>query len=213
MREEGLVAREGRTGRVVGCAVLIWTLLAWLPVGAVDTDATATATFSVSLSETVRVTVGSAYVTHSTTTWDLFDPYFPAGGADPFGRFEIRVYAITGYELSLTKETAVSLVSGGTTTASVDIVDTLLEIRTDALEGDDDDSGQTDNPVLDWTETEDWIPFPDGTSLLFHGGNTEGGALVHHRAAESLRINLEALRNNASGNVFTFTITVMVTET
>jgi hypothetical protein len=88
-----------------------------------------------------------------------------------------------------------------------------MEIRTDALEGDDDDSGQTDNPVLDWTETANWIPFPDGVSLLFHGGNTEGGALVHHRAAESLRINLEALRNNASGNVFTFTITVMVTET
>jgi hypothetical protein len=213
VREQGLVAREGRTGRVVGCAVLIWTFLAGFVAGAVDTDATATASFSVVFSETVRVTVGSAYVAHSTTTWDLFDLYFPAGGADPFGRFEIRVYAITGYELSLTKETAVSLVSGGTTTASVDIVDTLLEIRTDALEGDDDDGGQTDSPILDWAETEDWTPFPDGTSLLFHGGNTEGGALVHHRAAESLRINLEALRNNASGNVFTFTITVMVTET
>ena len=118
-----------------------------LRVGAEDTDAVSTVAFTVTLSETVRVTVGSAYVTHATTNEDLFDPYFPAGGADPFGRFEIRVYAITGYELSLKKQTVVSLVPGGTTTAAVDVVDKLLEIRTESLVGDDNDGGQVDNPV------------------------------------------------------------------
>ena len=184
-----------------------------LRVGAEDTDAVSTVAFTVTLSETVRVTVGSAYVTHATTNEDLFDPYFPAGGADPFGRFEIRVYAITGYELSLKKQTVVSLVPGGTTTAAVDVVDKLLEIRTESLVGDDNDGGQVDNPVLDWSETSNWTAFPDGTTLLFHGGNTEGGSAVQHSALEFLRINLAALQDNASGNAFTFTLTVTVTET
>lgn len=184
-----------------------------LRAGAEDTDAASTVAFTVTLSETVRVTVGSAYVTHATANEDLFDPYFPAGGADPFGHFEVRVCAITGYELSLTKQTLVTLVPGGTTTASIDIVDNLLEIRTESLVGDDNDSGQVDNPVLDWTETSSWTAFPDGTTLLFHGGNTEGGSVVQHSALEFLRINLDALQDNASGNAFTFTLTVTVTET
>jgi len=188
-------------------------LICFLHVSAQDTDAVSTVAFNVTLSETVRVTVGSTYVTHATTDEDLFDPYFPAGGADPFGRFEIHVYAITGYDLSLTKHTAVSLVPGGTTTASADVVDSLLEIRTESLVGDDNDDGQLDNPVLDWTETSTWTAFPDGTTLLFHGGNTEGGLLTRHDAVEALRINLSALKNNASGNAYTFTLTVTVTET
>jgi hypothetical protein len=177
-----------------------------------DGDAVTTGSTEITFDETVRVALQADYVTHRTTIWDLFHPYFPATGSDPFSTFQVDIYAITDYEVMLTKLTSVSLVPGGTTTASVDVVDDLLEIRTVSLVGDDDDLGQVDNPTLDWVETLDWTPFPDGDRLFFSGGNTEGGSATSHTAFEALRVNLEALRNNASGNAFTFTLTVTVTE-
>lgn len=177
-----------------------------------DMDVALVNPLSITLVETVHVVLGSALVTHATTIWDLFAPYFPADGADPFALFQVDIYAISDYEVTLNKETTVHLVPGGTTTASTDVVDRLMEIRTVSLAGDDDDSGHGDNPQLDWTATQDWTPFPDGETVFFHGGNTEGGAVTSHTAQEALRINLQALQNNASGNSYTFTITVTVTE-
>jgi hypothetical protein len=107
------------------------------------------------------------------------------------GLFNINIYAITEYEVSIRKVTELKQQApGGTTTAFEIIRDELMEIRTLSLEGDD----PGDNPIpAPGAEYNVWTDIPDADwRLLFSGGNTEGGAINYHRAQEALRFDLAA---------------------
>lgn len=193
--------------RPVGMGLLILAALLLWGYGQ-DSDQEGPIGYSVTLNNTVRIDITPhTFVTHATQRADLLQQYYD------IGIFDINVYAITDYEVSISKVTKLKQQApGGTTTAFEMIRDELMEIRTLSLEGDDG----SDNPYpAPGAYFDTWTKIPDtvtGFKPLFYGGNTEGGAVNYHRAREALRFDLAAFRDNASGNVYTFTITLLLTE-
>jgi len=202
--------------KIVGWAILIanlaiiLALALLLGVKAQDTDTDSTDPFAVLLANTVLLDVVPHDLgTRTATRADLMYQYFEPD-EDGFATFNINIYTITNYEVYIIKATTVSLAPGGTTTEV--LLDELLEIKTLSLGGADD--GPADNPTLQYSQSANWTDLPDSINiLLFSGGNTEGGAINYHSATEGLRLDLAALGNNASGNVYSFTIIVTVVET
>ena len=158
--------------------------------------------------EVVRVDLESSPSNQSITTADLQNRYFVIG--DPAA--EIEVFAITGYQVTISKITSGPAVPG------LDLA-ALLEVGELGFTNDDDDS--QDNPssnlINDCSEISDQgllcddIPEDPGSLNLFSGGNTTGNA-PGVRASMGLRLDLDALGDNAAGNAYTFTITFTVTE-
>ena len=171
-----------------------------------DSDYVGTPGFTVTLTNSVDIEiVSSALLTIATTRAHLFHQYLE------IGTFGIDVYAITDYEIKGSKITQIEQVLGGTTTALEEIKDHLMEIKTIELTG--DDPGDNPTPKGPWFNATVWEDLPDTATIpLFEGGNSEGGAINKHTGIEALRLDLAALQNNASGNVYTFTIVVTVTE-
>lgn len=193
-----------------GSLAIVVALALLFGVKAQDTDTDSTDPFTVLLEGTVLLDViPSDLGTRTATRADLMYQYFEPD-EDGFATFNINVYTITNYEVYVIKTTTVSLAPGGTTTEV--LLNELLEIKTLSLGGADD--GPADNPTLQYSQSANWTDLPDSINiLLFSGGNTEGGAVNYHIATEGLRLDLAALGNNASGNVYSFTITVTVLET
>lgn len=173
-----------------------------------DTDDVSTPTFTVRLANSVDIEIVSAALrTITTRRIDLLQQYLE------IGTISIDVYAVTDYEVFGSKVTQVETAPGGTTSPLEEIRDELMEIRTVALAGADD--GPKDNPRFTgpYFDATVWQDLPDiGFTTLFTGGNTQGGASNRHSAVEELRLDLAALRDNASGNIYTFTIIATVVE-
>jgi len=175
--------------------------------GAMADTVTVTSSFSVDIGEVVHIqlvpaSIGSI-VTHR---HDLLQQYLFIGTID------IRVYTITDYEVWFSKTTVVTQQApGGTTTAMEIIRDELMELRLLGV-GPVPDDGIND-PTLEYSQAVDWADIPDtAPRLLFTGGNTEGGALNYQYARAAFRFDLAALRNNASGNIYDFTIRLTITD-
>lgn len=193
--------------RPLGMGLLVLVILLF-GGHAQDSDQESPISYSVTLNNTVRIDVAPhTFVTHATRRADLLHRYYD------IGIFEINVYAITDYEVSISKVTELKQQAfGGTTTALEVIRDELMEIRTLSLEGDD---GPDDPYPAPGAEFDTWAKIPDtvsGFRPLFYGGNTEGGVVNYHTAREALRFDLAAFRDNASGNIYTFTLTLLITE-
>ena len=193
--------------RLFGMGLLILVILLFCAY-AQDSDQEGPVSYSVTLNNTVRIDIAPhTFITRATRRTDLLHQYYD------IGVFEINVYAITDYEVSISKVTELKQQAlGGTTTALEVIRDKLMEIRTLSLEGDD---GPDDPYPAPGAEFDAWTKIPDTVSgflPLFYGGNTEGGAVNYHTAWEALRFDLAAFRDNASGNIYTFTLTLLITE-
>ncbi len=176
-----------------------------LALGASADTVTTTSSFTVALDEVVHIELVPASLGSITThRHDLLQQYLD------IGTVEVRVYTVTDYRVWFSKTTVQTLVSGGTTTAFETIRDELMELKVEEIGGADDGIA---NPTLDCSEAVDWADIPDTHDrLLFSGGNTEGGALNYQYARIAFRFDLAALRNNASGNVYEFTIRFTITD-
>ncbi len=188
---------------VLGAGLLLILALAG---SAVADEVTLTGSFAVAIGEVVHIQLAPASIGSITTQRrDLLQQYLF------IGTIEIRVWAITDYEVWFSKTTAVTQQApGGTTTAFELIRDELMELKLEGLGGADDGPA---NPRLEYSQALDWADIPDtAPKLLFTGGNTEGGALNYHYAQVAFRFDLAALRNNASGNIYDFTIRLTITD-
>jgi hypothetical protein len=193
-----------RVGALAGIMAL---LLFW---SAIADEVTTTSSFAVDIGEVVHIELVPASIGSITThRRDLLQQYLEIGTID------IRVYTISNYNVWFSKTTVVTeQAPGGTTTAFETIRDELMELRLEEFGGADDyDRGVDDNPSLTYSEAVTWADIPDTTvRLLFTGGNTEGGALNYQYARAAFRFDLAALRNNASGNIYDFTIRLTITD-
>lgn len=193
-----------RVGALVGTTVM---LLLWC---AVADEVATTDSFAIDIGVVVHIELAPASIgSIATHRADLLQQYLYIGTID------IRVYTVTNYEVWFSKMTLVTQQApGGTTTAFETIHDELMELRVEELGGTDDhDRGVDDNPSLQYSRAEDWEDIPDTTvKLLFSGGNTEGGTLNYQYARANFRFDLAALRNNASGNTYDFTIRLTITD-
>lgn len=170
-------------------------------------EVTTTSSFGVDIGKAVHIELVPASIGSITThRHDLLQQHLFIGTID------IRVYAITNYEVWFSKTTVVARQApGGTTTAFETIRDELMELRILGV-GPLPDDGIHD-PTLEYSQALDWADIPDtAPRLLFSGGNTEGGALNYQYAEVAFRFDLAALRNNASGNVYDFTIRLTITD-
>lgn len=176
-----------------------------LSLGASADTTTTTSPFSVSLNEVVHIQLAPASLGSITIhRHDLLQQYLYVGSV------EVRVYTVTDYQVWFSKTTTQTLVPGGTTTAFEIIRDELMELKVEEIGGADDGIA---NPTLEYSAAVDWADIPDTHDrLLFSGGNTEGGALNYQYARVAFRFDLAALRNNASGNVYEFTIRFTITD-
>lgn len=176
--------------------------------------------FTVNMVEIVRLEIpGASLVERNTSRVDLLSQFMP------IGTFDITVYAVTDYEVTANKTTTQTIVPTGTTglpsnnpggqdSVNPDRpvrVDDLLEINLPFVQGDE---GDADDPVAGAAFIgAGFVDLPDtGVITLWTGGNTEGGLSTAHIGAASLRVDLAALENNASGNVYTFQINLRVVE-
>jgi len=177
----------------------------FLAIGVVADTTTTTSSFSLNINEVVHIQLVPTDIGSITThRHDLLQQYLYIGTID------VRVYTISNYDIWFSKMTAQTLVAGGTTTALETIRDQLMELKVVELGGADDG---TANPTLQYSEAVNWSDIPDTTvKLLFSGGNTEGGALNYQYARVAFRFDLAALCNNASGNIYDFTIRLTITD-
>ncbi len=188
--------------------------------GAETCDGDEAASFTVNMVEIVRLEIpGASLVERNTSRVDLLSQFMP------IGTFDITVYSVTDYQVTANKTTTQTIVPTGTTglpsnnpggqdsvnpDRPVD-VDALLEINLPFVQGDE---GDADDPIPGAAFIGvGFVDLPDtGTVTLWTGGNSEGGTSTAHIGAASLRVDLAALENNASGNVYTFQINLRVVE-
>ena len=191
-----------RVGAIIGAVLLF-------PLGAsmVADEVTTPGPFSVSINEVVHIelvpaSIGSI-ITHRA---DLLQQYLYISTID------VRAYTITNYQVWFSKTTAVTQQApGGTTTAFETIRNELMELRILDVGPLGDDG--IDDPTLQFSEAVDWEDIHDTSDKrLFRGGNTEGGVLNYQYASVAFRFDLAALRNNASGNIYDFTIRLTITD-
>lgn len=156
--------------------------------------------------EVVRVDLLSSPSNQSITTADLQNRYFVIG--DP--AVEIEVFAITDYQVTVSKETTGPGVPGLDSAALLEVGELGFVNNDDGLDNPSSDLINDCSEISDQTATCDDIP--EGSSMnLFSGGNTTGGE-PGVRASMGLRLDLDALGDNAAGNAYAFTITFTVTE-
>jgi len=188
--------------------------------GAEACDGDEAASFTVNMVEIVRLEIpGASLVERNTSRVDLLSQFMP------IGTFDITVYSVTDYQVTANKTTTQTIVPTGTTglpnnnpggkdSVNPDRpvnVDALLEINLPFVQGDE---GDADDPVPGASFIgAGFVDLPDtGSVTLWTGGNSEGGISTAHIGAASLRVDLAALENNASGNVYTFQINLRVVE-
>jgi len=183
----------------------------------VNNTATATVTLEIGPdNEAVRVDVTASPSDKTITTNDLGNRYFVIDGTTPGEVLQIVVYAMTDYQVTIEKTTTGPSAPGLGPGA-------LLEVgQLTFVDNDDENPASSDllNDCLDITDQTaacDDIPESPSTMNLFSGGNTEGpvplGTTPGVTARMGLRLDLDALGDNAAGNAYTFTITFTVTET
>jgi len=202
--------QPGVVGQAPGCANAVST------PGSESCDSSLAA-FTLTLNEIVRLDIpGASFVTHNTSRTDLLSQFVP------IGTFDLTVFSVTDYEVTANKSSAFTLAPGGTTGDTglgqdqifpndpVDL-NALLEINLQDPVGDEGDS---DDPVAAAAFAgQGFVDLPDfGVITLWTGGNTEGGTSTSHVASAAIRFDLAALKNNASGNVYTFTLNLRVLE-
>jgi hypothetical protein len=192
--------------RWLGVAVLVLggSLAAY--AGSSDTDSVSTSAFDVTLSETVRIEVGTQPLALTLLEAHLETRYFS------LGTFTAKVWAITKYQVSGDVDFAL----GEATTALLNSGEVAIRVQivqaTDFGATGDDDTGE--NPVSDVTAESPYtaLPVTLGQSL-WNGGNTEGGSLTYHEATVNLWLDLDQLGDQAAGNILTVTVNLLVTET
>jgi len=190
--------------RWLGVAVLV--VGSSLAAYAADTDTGSTDPFNVTLTETVRIAVGTQPVGSALDDKvELATRYFPLGS------FKASVWAITNYQVSggvgLAGTASGALLSLGAAAIRVQIVQ-----ATDF--GATGDDGVPDNPVSNVTAVSPYTALPlTPAQALWNGGNTEGGSLTYHEATVNLWLDLDQLGNQAENNVLTVTVNLLVTET
>jgi len=190
--------------RWLGVAVLV--LGGSLAAYAHDTDEVSASAFDVTLSETVRVAVGTQPLPTPKlfTEGDLEARYFS------LETFTAKVWAITNYQVSggvgLAGTASGALLALGAAAIRVQIVGPA------DFAGADD--GDTDNPKSDVAAGSPYTALPlTPAQALWNGGNTEGGSLTAHEATVHLWLDLDQLGDQAAGNVLTVTVNLLVTET
>jgi hypothetical protein len=192
--------------RWLGVAVLVLggSLAAY--AGSSDTDSVSTSAFDVTLSETVRIEVGTQPLALTLLEAHLETRYFS------LGTFTAKVWAITKYQVSGDVDFAL----GEATTALLNSGEVAIRVQIVQATGfgatGDDDTGE--NPVSDVTAESPYtaLPVTLGQSL-WNGGNTEGGSLTYHEATVNLWLDLDQLGDQAAGNILTVTVNLLVTET
>ncbi len=196
----------GRKVEKLALGAVLPLMILVLAGSTVADEVTITGSFAVAIGEVVHIQLAPVSIGSITTQRrDLLQQYLF------IGTIEVRVYAITNYEVWFSKTTLVTRQApGGTTTPFELIRDELMELKLEGLGGADDGPA---NPSLEYSQALDWVDIPDtAPRLLFTGGNTEGGTLNYHYARAAFRFDLAALQNNASGNSYEFTIRLTITD-
>jgi len=193
---------------ILGLALVV-SLVLLGGVKAQDTDSDNTS-FNVTLSNTVDIDIIAPFPAAKTVTRaDLANRYFTL---DPVV-FEVRT--ITNYNVTAQNARSSTLqaqVTGELTDALIEIQ--ILQQSTtpptpSGFSPYPDDGA--DDPVSSVTL---WTDVPVSTTVqIMTGGNTMGGTDETLTTVAALRLDLDALGNNIINNVYTFTITLTVTET
>jgi hypothetical protein len=194
--------------------LVVLGLLLHSPVGLTqDSDSETTDPFTVTIQNTVRIDITTHPGDKTVTRADLLNRYFPLDD------IVYEVYAVTDYQVTVCKTTT-------QTAGPLTVIDTdrILETRVqDGAAGfspypdDGADDPVSDIPNFSSGSVEDTAPdIPEGCTSpknLFHGGNTEGGSDNKVTVTQNLQLDLDALLDNAAGNVYQFTITLTINET
>jgi hypothetical protein len=188
--------------RWVGVAVLV--VGSSLAAYAQDTDSVSTNAFDVTLSETVRIEVGTQPTASTLLEVDLETRYFS------LGTFTAKVWAITKYQVSgdvdLAGTAYPALLGSGEAAIRVQIVQ-----ATDFGATGDDDTGE--NPLSDVIAGSPYTALPATLGQdLWHGGNTEGGLLTYQEATVHLWLDLDQLGDQTMGYKLNVTVKLLVTE-
>jgi hypothetical protein len=172
--------------------ILLWGLL--LPLGAAaQTSDSESATFDATLDAVVRIDLFATPGNVTITDADLVDRYFTLGD------LVFDIYAISNYRVTATK-----------TTTGTPPIDTATILEAQILEP----GGFA--PFEDGEDSliESFTDLPEGPATIdwMTGGNTQPGTDNKVRVTADLRLDLAALGDNISGNIYTFQITLTVTE-
>jgi len=194
--------------------VLLAALLLYSPGGLTqDSDTETTNPFNVTIQNTVRIDITTHPGDKTITRADLLNRWFTLDD------IVYEVYAITNYQVTVCKDTT-QTVGPPTTIDTARILETRVQAGAAGFSPYPDDGA--DDPVSDISDyssgaTDLTLPdIPEGCTTpknLFHGGNTEGGSDNKVTVTQNLQLDLDALLDNAAGNVYRFTITLTINET
>ncbi|OGF55783.1 MAG: hypothetical protein A2Z21_03875 [Candidatus Fraserbacteria bacterium RBG_16_55_9] len=182
--------------RIARTAGFLLALLFLTPLVWAQTSDNENTTFNVNVNAVVRIDLASPAPADKTiNTTDLATRYFTLDD------LLFDLYAITNYRVTATKSTTGSLGAPAVDTANI------LQARIISGGFSPNEDGET-SLITSFTA----IPEDPATVDWMTGQNTQPGTDNKVRTTSDLQLDLAALGNNASGSIYTFQVSLTVTE-